>query len=294
MTDTELKQKHKGILLILSAAFFFACMNVCIRMAGDVPTIQKSFFRNFVAMLVAAVMLLREGKGFRPADSKNWPFLLARMCFGTIGILANFYAVDHLILSDASMLNKMSPFFAVLASLFLLKEKLSGVQVISLVGAFSGALCIIKPSLSNIDLLPSLIGFAGGVSAGVAYTFVRMLGQRGERSSYIVFAFSAFSCLVTVPKLLFGFSPMTARQTLWLLGAGLCAAGGQFSITGAYRCAPAREISVYDYSQVIFAAILGFVLFGDRPDLLSVLGYIIICGMAVLNFLHNNRKPHHA
>ena len=86
---------------------------------------------------------------------------------------------------------------------------------------------------------------------------------------------------------------MTLQQTLWLLGAGLCAAGGQFSITGAYRCAPAREISVYDYSQVIFAAALGFFLFGDRPDLLSILGYIIICSMAVMNFLHNNKKSHH-
>jgi drug/metabolite transporter (DMT)-like permease len=107
-----------------------------------------------------------------------------------------------------------------------------------------------------------------------------------------VFAFSSFSCLIVTPMVLLNFAPMTLEQTLFLLGGGAFAAGGQFSITGAYRCAPAREISVYDYSQVIFAAVLGFFLFGDRPDLLSVLGYIIICSMAVLNFLHNNKKLH--
>jgi drug/metabolite transporter (DMT)-like permease len=190
------------------------------------------------------------------------------------------------------MLNKMSPFFAVIASIFLLKEKLSGVQAVSLIGAFIGALCIIKPTLSNMDLIPSLIGLSGGMAAGIAYTMVRMMGQRGERSSFIVFAFSSFSGLIVTPMVLLNFAPMTLEQTLFLLGGGAFAAGGQFSITGAYRCAPAREISVYDYSQVLFAAVLGFVLFGDLPDLLSVLGYIIICSMAVLNFLHNNKKLH--
>ena len=281
---------YKGILFILLASFFFASNNMFVRLAGDIPTMQKSFFRNVIAMLIAAVILLREGKGFRPASRKNWPQLIARATFGTIGLLCNFYAVDHLLLSDASMLNKMSPFFAVLASVFLLKEKIKPVQAISLVGAFVGALFIIKPTLSNMDLGASIIGFLGGASAGVAYTLVRLLGQRGEKSSFIVFFFSAFSCLVTVPYMLLYGVPMTLPQILCLLGTGVCAAAGQFSITAAYRCAPAREISVFDYSQVIIAAVMGFLLFGDVPDGYSFLGYIVICGMALLNFWYNNRS----
>jgi len=287
---TKIDAKYKGILLIVASALCFAGMNVFIRLAGDIPTMQKSFFRNLIAMLIAAGVILKSKQGFRPASSKNWPFLLGRACFGTIGILANFYAVDHLLLADASMLNKLSPFFAVIASFFILKEKLSPVQGISLVGAFAGALLIIKPTFSNLDLIPALIGFAGGLCAGVAYTLVRLLGQKGERSSFIVFFFSLFSCLSVLPKILFDFCPMTSEQTLILIAAGLCAAGGQFTITAAYRFAPAREISVYDYSQVIFSAIIGFCLFGDLPDLLSFTGYFIICGMAVLNFLHNTGR----
>lgn len=152
--STKRNSKYRGILLILGAAFCFSCMSLCVRLAGDVPTMQKSFFRNLVAVLAALVVLLREGKGIRPADPKNWPLLLCRSLFGTIGLLGNFYAVDHLLLADASMLNKMSPFFAVIASCILLKEKLSPVQGASLVGAFAGALLIIKPTLSNMDLGP--------------------------------------------------------------------------------------------------------------------------------------------
>ena len=283
-------QKQKGILLILTSALCFAGMNIFIRLSGDIPTMQKSFFRNFIAMMIAAFIILREGKGFRPADKRNLPILLGRACFGTLGILANYYAVDHLLLSDASMLNKMAPFFAVLASTFILKEKLSPAQGLTLAGAFTGALFIIKPTFSNLHLIPALIGLAGGLCAGTAYTLVRLLGQRGERSSFIVFFFSTFSCLTMLPKLLFDYAPMTLRQTLFLLAAGLCAAGGQFSVTGAYRHAPAREISVYDYSQVIFSAVMGFFLFGDVPDMFSFVGYFLICGMAVLNFLYNNGK----
>ena len=72
-----------------------------------------------------------------------------------------------------------------------------------------------------------------------------------------------------------------------LLLAGLAAAGGQFAITAAYSYAPAREISVYDYSQIIFSAALGFIAFGQIPDYLSFAGYIVICGMAVVMFFYN-------
>lgn len=282
--------KYKGVLFIILSAFCFSCMNVCVRLSGDLPTIQKTFFRNLVALIIAAGILFREKEGFRLTHRKNLLPLLSRSLFGTLGMLANFYAVDHLTLSDASMLNKMSPFFAVIASFFILKEKLSPIQGLSLLGAFTGAMFIVKPTLSNMDLLPSLIGLLGGLFAGIAYTMVRFLGQRGERSSFIVFAFSSFSCLVAVPFLLFDYAPMTLQQTLLLLGAGVCAAGGQFSVTAAYTNAPAREISVFDYSQVIFGALLGFFIFGDIPDGLSFIGYLLIFGMAAMNFICSNRK----
>lgn len=285
----NLPDKHKGILMIVTSAFCFALMNVCIRLAGDVPTVQKVLFRNLIAMLIAAVTLVRSGSGFLPTHKKNLPFLLARAGFGVLGMLANFYAVDHLLMSDASMLMKMAPFFAVIFSVFLLKEKLKPIQMLMLVCAFCGAMCIVKPTFGNMVLIPSVIGLCGGMFAGLAYTLVRLISQKGEKGSYIVFFFSAFSCLVLAPVALSGWQPLTAQQTLALLATGVCAAGGQFSVTAAYRYAPAREISVYDYSQVIFAAIFGLFIFGDLPDALSVLGYVIIIGMAVLNFWYNNR-----
>ena len=79
-------------------------------------------------------------------------------------------------------------------------------------------------------------------------------------------------------------------QLLALLGAGLAASGGQFAITAAYCYAPGREISVYDYSQVIFSAVLGFVLFQQIPDQLSILGYLLICGSGVALFFYHRHQ----
>ena len=250
-----MNKKYKGIIYIVLSALCFAFMNTFVRLAGDLPSVQKSFFRNFVALIFAAMVLKKSGIGFS-FKKENLKLLTLRSLCGTIGILCNFYAIDRLVLADASMLNKMSPFFAILFSFFLLREKVDFIQVVSVLGAFVGSIFIIKPSFSNAALIPSMAGFIGGMAAGAAYTFVRILGQKGVKGPFIVFFFSAFSCLVTLPMFIFNFQPMTALQVCYLLLAGLAAAGGQFTITAAYFYAPAKEISVYDYSQIIFSALL--------------------------------------
>ncbi|MBQ3569022.1 MAG: DMT family transporter [Anaerotignum sp.] len=281
-------QKNKGVCCILLSSFSFALMNMFVRMSGDLPSIQKSFFRNFVAMLFALSILMKERPEIR-LDGTSKKYLFLRSLCGTIGILCNFYAVDHLVLADASMLNKMSPFFAILFGILILKEKINLFQGLCVVTAFTGTLFVIKPTPSNLACFPALIGLLGGLTAGMAYTYVRALGTRGVKGPFIVFFFSAFSCVCTLPYLIFHYHPMTMEQFIILLLAGLAAAGGQFTITAAYTFAPAREISVYDYSQIIFSAVLGFFVFGQVSDAFSWLGYIIITSTAVAMFIRNNR-----
>ena len=291
---SRVSNRQKGMICIILSAFCFAWMNAFVRLAGDLPFIQKSFFRNLVALLFALAMLLREHGSLKPQKG-TLPFLLIRAAAGTVGILCNFYAIDHLALSDASILNKMSPFFAILCSWIFLKEKLNWKQGLIVIGAFIGSLFVIKPSFANADLFPSLIGLLGGLGAGIAYTMVRRLGQIGANKAYIVFFFSAFSCVVTLPYLILSYMPMSWKQLLILILAGLAAAGGQFGVTSAYCYAPAKEISVYDYTQIIFAAGLGFLLSAQIPDWLSILGYCIIISMAAAMFIYNkNADKSHA
>ena len=283
-----LSDKTKGILCIISSAFFFALMGVFVRLSGDVPSMQKVFFRNLVAIFLAAGMLLRDRTPVR-MDTRARAALAARAVLGTIGVICNFYAVDHLVLADATMLNKIGPIFAILFSFLLLGERIAPYQALAVAVTFAGCLLIIKPTGDGAALFPMLVAFAGGVSAGGASTMLRLLGRYGVKKSLIVFVFSLVSLLTAAPFLIFDFHPMTGYQLAMLLLAGASAAMGQFSVTNAYAFAPAREISVFDYSQVVFSAAMGFFVFGQVPDTLSLLGYLVVCGAAVYMFLRGRR-----
>ncbi len=284
-----MKNLYKGILYIIFAAFCFSLLSMFIRLAGDLPAVQKSFFRNFVATIFSFILLKKSKYKFK-IEKGNLKYLLLRSIIGTLGIFFNFYAISHLYLADANMLNKLSPFFAVIFSYFFLKEKIKPIQIVALMIALVGSMFIIKPTFENAELLPSFIGLMGGICAGFAYTMVRKLGNRGQSGISIVFFFSAFSCVVSFLLTLFVYEPMTGKQISYLLLGGIAALGGQLGITNAYINAPAKQISIYDYSQILFAALIGFWVFKQLPDIYSFIGYTLIVLMAFLMFQYHKKK----
>lgn len=279
-----MNNRKQGILYIILAGFFFALMTFFVRMSGDLPTMEKVFFRNAVAAVIATVTLIRSKVKFTPTGSSILGLFLRSLC-GTVGLICNFYAIDRLNIADANILNKLSPFFAIIMSTFILREKANKIEWLCVLVAFTGALFVVKPSF-QMQSVYALIGVLGGLGAGTAYTFVRKLGKEGVPGPVIVLCFSVFSCLVSLPFLVTGFVPMTSGQLVFLLLAGISAAGGQFCITKAYTKAPAKEISVFDYTQVIFAALLGLVFLGQLPDILSIIGYAVIIGSAVFKWAY--------
>ena len=268
------------------AAFGFSLMSFFVRISGDIPTMEKAFFRNAVAIIASLILLIRSGEKIRIKKGCMGDIFL-RCVFGTSGLIANFYAIDKLNIADANMLNKLSPFFAILISIPILKEKPKKIDILAVLVAFLGAMLIIRPSGSNLQLVPALIGLYGGFGAGAAYVFVRKLGKKGERTPIIVLCFSVFSTAVTIPFIAVNFIPLKPMQLICLVMAGLSATIGQFGITSAYKYAPAKEISVFDYTQVIFAAIFGMLFLGELPQAMSFIGYVIIIGVAVLRWRYN-------
>ena len=286
----EIKKKIFGILFILGAALSFALMNLFVNIAGELPLMQKVFFRNFFATIIVFFTLLFSKQKFRIHDKSCILWLFLRAGIGFLGVILNFYAIDHIgSISDASILNKLSPFFAIFFSVFLMKEKPAIPEIIFVLIAFAGAMLVVNPRF-DMKIIPALSGFLSGACAGFAYTCVRVLGKKGERNDMIIFFFSAFSTLVSLPFMIIYYAPMTGIQWLYMLLAGLSAAGGQFFITAAYKQAPAKEIAVFDYAEVLFAAILGFLFLNQIPKTLSIIGYVVIIGAAVGNFIYRLEK----
>lgn len=182
----------KGIMCILFSALSFSGMSIFINMSGDVPVMQKVFFRNLVALAIATVTLAKSKQSFKPHKGCI-KYHILRSSLGLSGMIGNFYATTKMSsTSDAAMLNKMSPFFTLIFSYIFLKEKFKPKQALAIAIAFAGSLFVIKPTLSNVELLPSVAGFLGGVGAGAAYTCVRHMANKGENGTFTVFFFSAF------------------------------------------------------------------------------------------------------
>ena len=285
-----MSNRTKGIFFIVLSALLFAGMNMFVKLSGDLPVFEKAFFRNVIAAVIAFFVLLKGRRSFRPSVKGSFRYLTMRTLFGLAGLLCNFYAVGKMVISDSSILNKMSPFFAVVFAYIFVRERPRLYQWLTLLGALIGAVFVIKPSFANADFFPAMIAFLGGVLAGAAYGCVRKLGLMGEHTTYIVFFFSAGSTLILTPLMLIIYRPMELWQLGCLIAAGVCAALAQFSITTAYTCAPPKEISVYDFSQVIFTSLISIFIFTEMPDVYSFIGYAIIVSMAVVSYLISNRK----
>ncbi len=290
----RLSSRKRGIVYLLLSSFSFACMALFINLAGDMPVFQKAFFRNLVAIVMSYVMLARSPEKFK-IKKGSLPSLFMRAGFGTIGVIANFYAISNTNMSDAMMLNKLSPFFAILTSIIVLKETADGFQWAAILTAIVGAVFVVKPSflfgtlgISSDSVFPLVIALIGGICAGIAYAFLRKATLKGERGIVVVAFFSTFSCITLIPFIIFTYQPITLLQFFFCVMTGVAACFGQIFITSAYAACPAKEISIYDYSTVIFTALLGLIFLGEIPDFLSIIGYAIIIGASVLNYLYNN------
>lgn len=284
-----MNNKTKGIISIIISSFCFATMNVFIRLSGDLPTTQKIIFRNLIALVIASIILLKSKQTVK-IQRRNIVPLIVRCLFGITAIVCNFYAVDHLSLSDATIITKLAPFFTIIFCYFFLKEVPRSFQIIGILIAFVGVYFVANPAFNNGNLFNYLIAIAGAISLALSFTFLRKCLNNGEKKTVIVFLYSLFSTVLFLPVFIYNFTPMTLFQLSMLLGAGLCAACGQFSLTFAYYFASAKDVSIYDYFQLIWAALFAYFLFNESFRINSIIGYLIITSAAVFIFIREKQS----
>ena len=282
-----MSNKTKAVFCMLISALGFTFMSVTVKYVTGIPLFEKVFFRNLISLGVAFSMLKKSSAPMF-GRRENQLALLARSIFGLAGVVLNFYAIANLTLADSSMLGKLSPIFVTIMACIFLKEKIDNKQILSIIITFLGALLVIKPEFS-LEMLPSLSGIMSAASAGVAYTLLRYLKDK-ERPDTIIFYFSLISVVFTAPFALAEYVQPTFTQLGLLLATGVFASVGQFGITYAYKFAKATEVSIYNYSAIVFGIILGFIFFGEIPDTLSLLGGAIIIAVAFYIFKHNQKK----
>ncbi|GAA0739231.1 DMT family transporter [Clostridium oceanicum] len=282
-----MNNKSKAVFLMLLSALGFAFMAAMVKLAGDIPLAEKVFFRNLVSFIVVFVASRNSGESLI-CKKENFKYVLARSLLGLTGVFLYFYSINNLYLADSSMINKLSPIFIIIFAAIFLKEKLNAVKIISMVVAFIGVLLVIKPQW-DLSILPAASGLLSAAFAGGAYTMVRYLKDK-EKPATIVFYFSLISVVGTFPLVLLNFSKPTLNQLIYLILIGIFAAIAQIALTYSYKYAPASEVAVYNYTNIIFSAILGFIIWQETPDALSIVGGIIIILVALVVYLYNKKN----
>ena len=287
-TLNGMSERTKGAVLMCTSAFLFSAMQIPISLSGTtIPIMEKVFFRNIVTLILSFILIMRSG-GSLFGTKKNQPLLFVRSAFGFLGLITQFYAVAHANQGDVSTMMKLSPFMITLWAAIFLKEKIRKVQVPALLIAFLGAAFVANPAF-NSNLFPLFMAFLCAFFSSVSYTLLAYFKNKVDGMT-IIMHFSTFCVLACIPFMIFDFVMPTFKELLLLLLIGVFGGFGQIALTYAYRLATAAEISIYNYSGIVFSIILGYVFLGEVLDVTSVIGCALVIIAALITYIFSGKK----
>lgn len=287
-TLNGMSERTKGAVLMCTSAFLFSAMQIPISLSGTtIPIMEQVFFRNIVTLILSFILIIRSG-GSLFGTKKNQPLLFVRSAFGFLGLITQFYAVAHANQGDVSTMMKLSPFMITLWAAIFLREKIRKVQIPALLIAFLGAAFVANPAF-NSNLLPLFMAFLCAFFSSVSYTLLAYFKNKVDGMT-IIMHFSTFCVLACIPFMIFDFVMPTFKELLLLLLIGVFGGFGQIALTYAYRLATAAEISIYNYSGIVFSIILGYVFLGEVLDVTSVIGCALVIIAALITYIFSGKK----
>jgi len=279
--------KTKGILLMLLSALLFSAMQVIINVTGEtVPLMEQVFFRNFISLIISFIIIKRHGLSMF-GERKYQPFLFMRSGFGLLGLISLFYAASRAAQADVTILSKLSPFLVTLFAYWFLKEKIARIQIPALIIAFSGAFFVANPAF-NSNLLPLFFAFMTAIFSSITYTLLAYFKNKVDAVT-VIMHFSTFSSVVALPFFIMDFSMPTLPDFLLLLLMGVFGGFGQIALTYAYRMAPASEVSIYNYSGILFSMILGYAVLGEDISGNSLIGGTLVVLASLLTYRYSRQ-----
>jgi len=260
------------IVWALLSAASFAVMGACVRISSAVlPQSEVVFFRNFMALLFLLPLMFKQGESLKTAV---FGMHLWRGLLGLTAMYLYFYALNHLPLASAMLLNYTSPLFIAIAAVLWLKEQWTRPRRMALIVGFAGVLILFHPD-SSVASTAGLIGLASGAFAGLALATMKKLSAT-EPAIRIVTWFALLSSLISAVPMLFEFRWPEPQMWAWLAAVGLFANLGQLGMTIAYSKAPATQVSPFSYSSLVFAGVVGFLAWGEIPDVVGLAGTLLV------------------
>ncbi len=277
----------RGAALMLAATLLFAATGAIIKhAAATLPNEMVVFFRSLFGLVALAPFFLRHGP--RYYATKRLSAHLVRALTGLTAMYCYFYAIGHLPLAEAVLLNYTAPLFIPLAALLWVGESFSRKLWWPIGIGFVGIGLILKPGLSLLTPI-ALIGLAAGIFSALAMAGIRKLTNT-EPATRIVFYFSLTSTLVSALPLLWNWQTPTPDLWLSLVLIGGLSTAAQILMTRGYACAPAAQVGPFLYAIVVFAALFGWAFWDELPDWLSLTGALVVIAAGILTIRMAGKK----
>ncbi|MGB5813442.1 MAG: DMT family transporter [Polyangiales bacterium] len=260
-------------------SLFFSVMSVFAKVAGEhLPTMQLVLARVVVTLIMSWWALRR--LGIVPWGN-NRKLLLARGLVGFAGLSCYFYAITHLPLADATVIQFCNPMVAALVAAFALHEALRPVDLLATLFSMVGVVLVAQPTFlfatgASLDPVAVTVGVLGAIFSGISYVIIRRLGAT-EHHLVVVFYFPLITGPASLPILAIeGLVMPTPWEWLLLLGIGVTAQLGQIEITKGYKLEAAGRASSVTYLQIVLAYTWGILFFQEYPNLWSLVGAVLV------------------
>ena len=269
----------RGFLFMAESALAFAAMGALAKAAGErLPIGELVLARGLVSLALCLVSLRRAGVN---PWGKRRGRLFGRGVIGALGLVCVFYAVTHLPLAEATVIQYLHPMFTACLAALLLRERTGAGLLLSIGLGAAGMLVVARPAVlfggATLPLEPLALGaaVAGAFFSACAYVAVRHLSAT-EHPVVIVFYFAWVAVASSLPLVASSLVWPQGFEWLLLLGIGVAAQLGQLAMTHGLRLEPAARATALSYLQVVFAAGFGALFFGERPGFWTWLGALLI------------------
>ncbi len=281
----------KGGLWILNAAMAFSIVAVIIKLLGThYHVMQILFVRQTIMGLMVAPIVVRDFPDVLKTTKVG--LHLIRNCAALCAMGLGFTALAHLPLAQVTAISFARTFFITLFAILILSETVGVRRWSATAAGFIGVLVTLGPLDGGFNIY-SVYAVMAAAAAGLVMNIIRLLSRTDRPSTILVYQI-VFVGVVAAPFAWMHWQPPGARDWLLFLALGGCSVLGQMSNIHGFRIGEASAIVPFDYVRLIFAAVLGVLVFAEWPHLHTVLGAAIIVAAALYtwnrNRLHDKTK----
>ena len=266
----------RAALLMVTGCLLFSVMGALVKLLGQrLDSFQIAFFRCFFGFLAILPLVLSK-KGHHAFRTTHFYGHFLRGAVGVAAMVGGFYATTRLPLTDSTAISFTAPLFMILTAIFLLGEKVRWRRGLATVAGFIGVLVMVRPDSGTLDVA-AIVGLFAAFLVALSTTLIKRLSATEEALTILVY-FGLFSSILTAIPAYFVWHPLTGDDFAQLALVGALGAVGQFCQVRAYATGELMAAAPIDYSRLVFAGIMGFLLFAELPDRYTLVGAAIIVG----------------